>query len=240
MMDVADSDFTAGTRWAYRARAVDPLVEVEVIRLGTTRPQRVLVRWIADEFEGKTEWVPPARLKTAWADVDSFVANETRWEAARSTVDRRRDELELDAILSVEAAVDVEAFTTGYNADEGLLFVHDVDQLAAQTGLTMDWLMQQPAVFVDTDGVVVAGWPAARIVFERLAPAFADRILAELAEEDSKYQRWAAHGKWVHGRRGDRGLLHRAGPLRQPTPRDSRTPRSDPTLVRGRRRRPPR
>ena len=52
-----------GESWAYRARSIDQLVEVEVLRIGTSKPARVLVRFVADEFEGRRDWVPPARLK---------------------------------------------------------------------------------------------------------------------------------------------------------------------------------
>jgi hypothetical protein len=47
--------------WAYRARQVDDVVAVEVMKLGTQRPARVLVRFVDERFEGRQEWVPPAR-----------------------------------------------------------------------------------------------------------------------------------------------------------------------------------
>jgi hypothetical protein len=57
-------------------RQTDPLVEVEVMRIGTTRPARALARFVDDSFEGKQEWVPPARLKVPWVDVDRFRRRE--------------------------------------------------------------------------------------------------------------------------------------------------------------------
>ena len=59
----AAGGFQPEQRWAYRARQVDEFVEVSVVRLGTQRPARVLVRFVDDAFEGREEWVPPARLK---------------------------------------------------------------------------------------------------------------------------------------------------------------------------------
>jgi hypothetical protein len=59
----------AGQGWAYRARQADSLAEVRVLRLGTQRPARVLVRFADEVFEGRQEWVPPARLKARWRDV---------------------------------------------------------------------------------------------------------------------------------------------------------------------------
>ncbi|GAA5143381.1 hypothetical protein [Pseudonocardia adelaidensis] len=43
-----------GERWAYRARAVDRLDEVEVVRFGSKSPPRVLIRFVAREHEGRT------------------------------------------------------------------------------------------------------------------------------------------------------------------------------------------
>jgi hypothetical protein len=50
-----DSDLAAGQSWAYRARQVDDVVEVEVLKLGTQRPPRVLVHFVEERFEGRQE-----------------------------------------------------------------------------------------------------------------------------------------------------------------------------------------
>src|SRR5262245_3014669 len=68
-----------GELWAYRARRIDDVVEVEVVKLGTQRPPRVLVRFVDERFEGRQEWVSPARLKVRWAAVDGFRKHEARW-----------------------------------------------------------------------------------------------------------------------------------------------------------------
>ena len=57
----------------------DPLVEVEIVRIGTQRPARVLVSFIGEAFEGRQDWVPPSRLKVLWSDVESYLAREARW-----------------------------------------------------------------------------------------------------------------------------------------------------------------
>jgi hypothetical protein len=53
----------AGQASAYRARQADDLVQVKVLRLGSQRPARVLVKFAAELIEGRQERVPPARLK---------------------------------------------------------------------------------------------------------------------------------------------------------------------------------
>ncbi|WP_094287078.1 hypothetical protein [Mycobacterium lehmannii] len=63
-----------GEFWAYRVRRIEEVVQVDVLKLGTQRPSRVLVRWVDETFEGCQEWVPPARLKVRWDGVDAFRA----------------------------------------------------------------------------------------------------------------------------------------------------------------------
>jgi hypothetical protein len=38
------------------------------------------VRFVDERFEGRQEWVPPARLKVPWAAVGVFRQREARWD----------------------------------------------------------------------------------------------------------------------------------------------------------------
>jgi hypothetical protein len=67
-----------GEAWAYRARQADPLGEVVVMKMGFLRPIRVLVRFVDPSFEGLEDWVPPARLKVLWTDVEAFEGRPRR------------------------------------------------------------------------------------------------------------------------------------------------------------------
>ncbi|MCW2659268.1 MAG: hypothetical protein JWP83_420 [Mycobacterium sp.] len=78
-MATTESRPQVGESWAYRARPIDDVVEVEVLKLGTQRPPRLLVRFVDERFEGRQEWVSPARLKVRWAAVDGFREHEARW-----------------------------------------------------------------------------------------------------------------------------------------------------------------
>jgi hypothetical protein len=78
MVDTAE--LQVGESWAYRARHVDDVVEVEVLKLGTQRPARVLVRFVDERFEGRQEWVSPARLKVRWSAVGAFLESKARWD----------------------------------------------------------------------------------------------------------------------------------------------------------------
>jgi hypothetical protein len=70
-----------GESWAYRARAVDSVIRVEVLKIGSQKPARVRIRFVDSRFEGREEWVPAGRLKVLWSGVDEFAARERRWKA---------------------------------------------------------------------------------------------------------------------------------------------------------------
>lgn len=72
------SEPEVGQVWAYRARQTDDVAQVEVLKFGTQRPARVLVRFV-DDYEGRQEWVPPARLKVLWESVDTSRKREAEW-----------------------------------------------------------------------------------------------------------------------------------------------------------------
>lgn len=55
-MATTESHPQVGESSAYRARQIDDVVEVEVLKLGMQRPPRVLVRFVDERFEGRQEW----------------------------------------------------------------------------------------------------------------------------------------------------------------------------------------
>ncbi|KFI81049.1 hypothetical protein BPSY_2243 [Bifidobacterium psychraerophilum] len=56
------------------------MVEVEVLKIGTRKPLRTLVGFVAEKFEGRQERITSSRLKVLWADAAEFEAREARWE----------------------------------------------------------------------------------------------------------------------------------------------------------------
>lgn len=144
-----------GQSWAYRARQIDDLVEVEVIRLGTQRPARVLIRFVDASFEGREEWVPPARLKVHWGKVEEYRARELRWERVEQS-DLDQDDPRLDAANQVfELLIDEKLAWVGYR--ETAVSIADPAGLAELIGLSEDALAQHPDSFVE-DGVLIAPW----------------------------------------------------------------------------------
>jgi hypothetical protein len=135
---------TIGEAWAYRARRGDPPVEVIVVRIGVRRPRRLLVRFVADDFEGRQDWVPPSRLKAAWRDLDAFIARELRWEGVAAESPAIGSAEESAAGVVFDLLVDPGLATLGYNATCGLTRIHDVEGLAGSLGLEPAELRADP------------------------------------------------------------------------------------------------
>jgi hypothetical protein len=77
------AELRVGSYWAYQQHRDDPTACVRVLRFGKERPLRAKVRFLGDEFEGREDWLPRARLKAPWEEVGSWQAREERWEAVR-------------------------------------------------------------------------------------------------------------------------------------------------------------
>ncbi|WP_430336284.1 hypothetical protein [Rhodococcus sp. ACT016] len=120
------------------------MVEVEVLKVGAQRPARVQIRWIGEEFEGKQEWVPPARLKVMWSGVDGFIADEARWKAVRE-LSPGRNGIEDSVVWEIfDAGIDVDIAECGYNEDSGVIRIHDVARLSELLAIPEEELRADP------------------------------------------------------------------------------------------------
>ncbi|WP_413247828.1 hypothetical protein [Sinomonas flava] len=191
-----------GESWAYRARGVDPLVEVRVLSQGAQTPARVLVRFVSDEFEGKEEWVPPARLKVPWGEAAEFQAREERWERVSSAGPHREDPREYAASEIFDEYVDSELATINYRDGDSITIKQPM-VLAALLGLRVEQLTDYPEAFI-VDGAVVAPWPATLLVARTVAEQNAERVLGRVQTEEKKARYAAIHGEHLsRGRRQD-------------------------------------
>ncbi len=190
-----------GEPWAYRARHVDPLVQVVVVRLGVKTPRRVLVRFVDEEFEGLQDWVPPARLKVPWAGVEEFAARERRWDAVVAGAPPDRDGPEESAADAVfDLLIAPELAVLGWNATRGVIRVHDVAGLAAFLDVEPSALRADGVSF-EEDGDLISPWPVALAVARRAAARDPQRVLRHVEEEEADARREATYGSW-HRRRG--------------------------------------
>lgn len=191
-----------GERWAYRAAPHHgPVAEVEVLKLGTQRPVRVKIRFVAEEAEGRQEWVPPARLRAAWKDKDAWLASEERWsELTRDSPDDEDPAFRAVIILFDEHLWEgVVSF--GVNSrDRGLLYVDDVPALAELLDVPESFFRSDPRTFTDTDGSLTAPWPTTVEVARLLARTRADHLMTLVDKHERQARQDAIYGRYYPGR----------------------------------------
>jgi hypothetical protein len=199
-----DSDLAVGQTWAYRARQVDDVVEVEVLKLGTQRPPRVFVRFVEERFEGRQEWVPPARLKVRWEAVDVFRASEARWDRIFE-LGRGFDDPADGAATEVFTALIAGDIARMEYREAGACRITDSGRLADLTGLDAAVWRQCAEGFIEGADLVVP-WP----VTEQIAAAAARRnpapILDAVQTEENEARHEAIHGRHYRGRGSDPGF----------------------------------
>jgi hypothetical protein len=197
-----NADVEPGELWAYRARQVDELVEVQVLRLGTQRPARVLVRFVDDAFEGREEWVPPARLKVLWQNVAPFREREQAWDRVGEAGIPDDDPRVQAAEQVFELLFDNEDVSVWYR-EAGALRVADPGALAARLGLDVGQMTDHALAFTDADALV-APWEVTELVVTTVAKQNPEPILEFIASEERTAEREAIHGRWWQsGRRGN-------------------------------------
>lgn len=200
------AEVAVGELWAYRQRGTDPVTCVEVLRLGTAKPPRVLVKFTDDRFEGRSEWVPPGRLKVPWDQADEWSAREQRWAMLRDSSEYIRGSTEDHALDMLEDGLrDYDLVEFLYNNDSGILRIHDVDALAQELDLDREFIAGDPASFVDDEGSLLVPWRVTQVIAKSLAHKFADVVLEQIEESEAEAQhhnRWgyassSAHNGWI-------------------------------------------
>lgn len=195
-----------GEEWAYRAKQRDPLARVEIRRIGVNRPPRVLIRFVEDEYEGREEWVSPARLKTTWDKVEEWLAHDQRWAALRDASVRHRDDPELVAAELVLAdRATLGCIEIGYNKDEGILFINDMEALTKLLGLDAADLTSDPVSISGSDGTWAIPFQTMLVVAKRAAQVLAEEVLADVEHDEAKARLEAVHGHYYPGTRGNEG-----------------------------------
>ncbi len=191
---------SAGERWAYRVSRKDPLVEVEIVRIGTQRPARVLVDFIGDAFEGRQDWVPPSRLKVLWSDVQAYLAREARWARidTRPGDDNSPEHYAMDAIFRIGLSPDLFSVVYRYPGVGG---IPDVDRLVAELDLDPELLTSAPESF-EEDGTLYVPWETTERIARRICERMPDRIMAHVLEEETEAREHAAHGYRLRSSRG--------------------------------------
>jgi len=178
---------------AYRARRGEPLAQVIVVRYGVKTPRRVLVRFVEDEFEGRQNWVPPARLKALWHDVDAYMARERRRDAVVGASLAYDAPEESAASIVFDLLMDSGLATLGYNATRGVVKIHDVEGLAAFLDLDPVDLRADPLSF-EEDGDLIAPWSVTYTIARRAAERDPHAILRHVEREEAQARRETVFG----------------------------------------------
>ncbi|MEU6578280.1 hypothetical protein [Streptomyces sp. NPDC046805] len=191
-----------GERWAHRAAPHHgPVEEAEVLKIGAQRPLRIKVRFVAEEAEGREEWVPSARLRALWQDKDAWLAREQQWsELTKDSPDDEDPAFRAIIILLDQRFWDgLVTFGVNYR-DRGLLYVEDVPVLAALLDVPEHFFHTDPRAFTDTDGTLTAPWPTTVEVARLLARTQADHLVTLLGQHERQAQQEAIYGRYYRGR----------------------------------------
>lgn len=196
-MTITESQPQVGESWAYRARQIDDVVEVEVLKSGTQRPPRVLVRFVDERFEGRQEWVSPARLKVRWAAVDEFRKHEARWNRI-DELGNGDDPVGRAAEVVFETLIDDDVARMAYR-ESGACRISNSSRLAEITGLSETLWAQCPDGFTDGDDLV-APWPVTEKIAWAAVRLNPTPILDAVKKEENEARYEAIHGHWYRGR----------------------------------------
>jgi hypothetical protein len=192
------AELRVGSGWAYRQHRDDPIVRVRVLRIGKERPLRAKVRFVDDEFEGREDWVPRARLKAPWEGLGPWQAREERWEAVRHAAAPAYSSPEYWATDYVSSSVADLGVEIGCGRNATVLSISDPNALANLLGLTTEELAEDPLAFDDDDddddGSLVAPWAIAERVARCVAPLRAGKLLAGIERTEAEARSRALHG----------------------------------------------
>ena len=74
-----------GEQWAYREPPNTPgkaAIVAEVLQFGPPKSNKVRIRLLAGEYPGLDIWASKKRLLVPWDEVDAYLDDERRYEAA--------------------------------------------------------------------------------------------------------------------------------------------------------------
>ena len=169
------------------------------MRIGVRKRARVLVRFV-DVFQGRQEWVPPARLRVLWTDVGDFEAAEQRWEHIWERGIGLGDPRWKTADEVMRLLVKEDLAELRYR-EGGAIRIHRVDELARALNLRADVFTSHPDAFYE-DGDLVVPWEVTEWIVTTAAQQAADPVMAYVQLEEAEAFHTSIHGSSVSGPRG--------------------------------------
>jgi hypothetical protein len=183
-----------------------PVSEVEVLKIGTKRPLRVKVRFVAEEAEDRQEWVSPARLRVRWEQCEAWLEAERTWnELIRDCPEDEDAELIAVSFVFDHCPKEDMVGLEESGRERGLLYVYDPARLAARLGIMQGVFTSDPRARIDADGTVTAPWPTTLDIARRLAAHHAAELIASLARQEERERQRAIHGQYYPGRGRNEG-----------------------------------
>jgi hypothetical protein len=199
-----------GEHWAYRARASDELKEVRIDAIGIKKPARAKVAFVADEFEGMTEWVPIGRLKSSWAERGEFLAGDLALRDVRESggvmAAGESDATQYIFDLFIPAHVAWRGNSHKRGQDR-VVAVVDWLELERITGLQREEFRHGPQVTVS--GADLLPWPAAAHIAAAYASANWKAVWRQFGADTAQEGREHRVGRTSSGTRIDHELADR-------------------------------
>lgn len=165
----------------------------------------MLVRFIDDEFEGREDWVPPARLKVLWTEVGAYRAREERWGKIHAAGPEQDSPREAAAEEVYDALLDRDIAWLGYR-NSGATSIKDLRALATILDVTPEEVVVHSDAF-EEDGVLIAPWDVTQRIAETLARRNPGPIMERVAAQERTAAREAIHGHSYRASRGQTGHI---------------------------------
>jgi hypothetical protein len=154
--------------------------------------------WVADEFEGRAEWVPTGRLKCLWSGLETFRAREARWDALLDASETGDSPGSSAASTVFDKLIDPRLAVMGWEGRCTTVTIPDPEALAMFLDASTDSFASELS-FIE-DGWLVAPWAIARSIAARAASRDPDPILRYVEKEEAKARDEALHGRYVEWR----------------------------------------
>lgn len=185
-----------GQRWAYRiARSSATFHEAAVVKVGD---KKVQVELVADRWEGKREWVSPARLEVRWDLRHEHIAEERKMLALRRASPAKDERSAADEVLFLLVPLDIAEYTADTS---GTTTVHKVGRLADLVGLPVSDLVAAPAN--EHEGDLLVPWQTTVAIARAAAARYPHRVLREIEKAEQQLNDDLIDGTVITGLDGE-------------------------------------
>lgn len=179
-----------GENWAYRpTRRGLHLDEVVVRKIGQTT--RVQVAFIAEDHEGKVEWVERRCLESPWAQRENYLESLTvsmAVERAPRPSTHEREAADLVRIFVPHANL-IHLYARGMSQ------IDEIGEVLDRSGLKIEDLTAWPCI--EGDGTLTVTWATAQCILEALTAKCPDALLDYLDKREREAREEAVFG--YHG-----------------------------------------